>query len=62
MALAKRIELNSRYRNHLQEEFLNMMQAAAQREKYEQHNKEVENVLSVLDTPDLDKDIDVCVK
>lgn len=62
MALAKRIELNSRYRNRLQEEFLNMMQAAAQREKYEQHNKEVENVLSVLDTPDLDKDIDVCVK
>ena len=62
MALAKRIELNSRYRNRLQEEFLNMMQAAALREKYEQHNKEVENVLSVLDTPDLDKDIDVCVK
>lgn len=62
MALAKRIELNSRYRNRLQEEFLNMMQAAAQREKYEQHNKEVENVLSVLDIPDLDKDIDVCVK
>jgi hypothetical protein len=62
MALAKRIELNSRYRNRLQEEFLNMMQAAAQREKYEQHNKEVENILSVLDTPDLDKDIDVCVK
>lgn len=62
MALAKRIEVNNRYRNRIQEEFLNMMQAAAQREKYEQHNKEVENVLSVLDTPDLDKDIDVCVK
>lgn len=62
MTLAKRIEFNNRYRNRAREEFLNMMQAAAQREKYEQHNKEAENILSVLDTPDLDKDIDVCVK
>ena len=62
MTLAKRIEFNSRYRNRLKEEFLNMIQAAAQREKYEQHNKEVENILSALDTPDLDKDINVCIK